>query len=894
MADQIWDIEVSDQKFFEALDKIEKKLVETGEVGADSAKEIAQAFEFARGFVEGFTEEIEAAAAEVQQQAKVVQAAKKENDAWSKSVKDLIGNFVIGGQSLSQWAQQIRGFAGIVKSGTAATEGMSKSMRIFSIALKATGIGLIVAAFAALIGYFTRFQSGMDKVNRVLASAGAIFDRLITGLTNFGSAISKVFQGDFSGALDSAKQGLSDISVGLVKAAVDAYGLEAAFQALRDTTIAVSIENARNRVELEKQKAVAEDTTKTFRERLAAAQQAGRIEVETAQANLALATTELRLAKEKLLLNKENSDAIKAEQDATIKFSDALIDRNSAVSDAEKRVRDLRKEASEAAKKAAEERKKSLEDERKTLEGLAKDLQKLRLAALGEGLDADLLAVNQKFDELIKVTQNGVNELNKIEARRGLTPEEQAQRQEFADLSVKIEEQRLTAILAVLEEYNEKDAALAKEQLERQKELSERERKELEDRLKAQKDLRDISIQTAEAQAERFLFGLEQQGASEKEIAKTKEQFDLEIQRARLQNELDFQTAMLATLDAGDTARINQAKATIELLQAEIQNITNRLENPKKEPFSIWKILGIEDDNAKEAVKEAAGQIIGAINEIAAARVEAAEAAVEAINRQIEKQEEAINREAELAKQGLANDLDTEKERLAELKKQRDAAAKEEAKARRAQIALDTVQQAVSLITASANIFKSLSGLGPFGVPLAIGLIAAMFGAFVAARARALKAAEPPKFRKGVKLSGPSHEQGGIDMVNQRGEVVGEAEGDEWLIGTGPSREHDRFLKRLNRGEFKGVDLESLVPNRGRYDNRAGEAVERIREIERAKAELSDARHWAALKEAYGQGAERIVKAIEEKPEVMPWKGGYKRRVKKGHVTEVETVIPEN
>ena len=210
MADQIFDIEITDQKLFAALDKIEKKLVETGEVGADSAKEIAQAFDFARGFVEGFTEEIEAAAAQVKDQAKTVQDAKKQNDAWGKSVKDLIGHFVIGGQSLSQWAQQIQGFAGIVKSGTAATEGMSKSMRIFSIALKATGIGLIVAAFAALIGYFSRFQSGLDKVNRVVASAGAVFDRLITGLTNFGSAITKVFQGDFSGALDSAKQGLSD------------------------------------------------------------------------------------------------------------------------------------------------------------------------------------------------------------------------------------------------------------------------------------------------------------------------------------------------------------------------------------------------------------------------------------------------------------------------------------------------------------------------------------------------------------------------------------------------------------------------------------------------------------------------------------------------------------
>lgn len=884
---------IDDSEAFAALDRLEKKLTEVGQSGDAAGQELSEAFAVAEKQLNEFDAALAKAGKQTADNAKQVNTARAANESWLQSIRQTIAGQQVAGRTLGEWADQAKGFSGRLGE-------MAANLGKSGIAQKALGVGLrlvggLLAVGAGLVvAYFTRFQSGIDKAQQLVAGFRAGLSALLDRVGALGGALVKVFSGDFSGAAADAKAAITGIGSAILDAASAAFELEKRIQALRDVTITSSVELARQQTALESLKAVYEDETQAIGKRITVQRQAAQIEVDIARQRFDLALEQQQIEQERFALSTKTAADRQAFADAEIKLQEAQRDLNAAILNGEKEARELRKTASEEAKKASEARKKALEDERKILEGLAKDLQKLRLAALGEGLDADLLAVNQKFDELIKVTQNGVNELNKIEARRGLTPEEQAQRQEFADLSVKIEEQRLTAILAVLEEYNEKDAALAKEQLERQKELSERERKELEDRLKAQKDLRDISIQTAEAQAERFLFGLEQQGASEKEIAKTKEQFDLEIQRARLQNELDFQTAMLATLDAGDTARINQAKATIELLQAEIQNITNRLENPKKEPFSIWKILGIEDDNAKEAVKEAAGQIIGAINEIAAARVEAAEAAVEAINRQIEKQEEAINREAELAKQGLANDLDTEKERLAELKKQRDAAAKEEAKARRAQIALDTVQQAVSLITASANIFKSLSGLGPFGVPLAIGLIAAMFGAFVAARARALKAAEPPKFRKGVKLSGPSHEQGGIDMVNQRGEVVGEAEGDEWLIGTGPSREHDRFLKRLNRGEFKGVDLESLVPNRGRYDNRAGEAVERIREIERAKAELSDARHWAALKEAYGQGADRIVQAIKEQPEVLPMLGGYKRISKKGNVTEIETFIPKN
>lgn len=889
--EEIFKAEFNDSEILASLERIEKQLTETGQAGESAGRDVVESFATAEKQLNEFDAALAKAGKQTAENAKQVNTARAANESWLQSIRQTIAGQQVAGKTLGEWAEQAKGFSGRLGE-------MAANMGKTGIAQKALGVGLrvvggLLAVGAGLIvAYFTRFQSGIDRAQQLISGFRAGLSTLLDRVGSLGGALVKVFSGDFSGAAADAKAAITGIGSAILDAASAAFELEKRIQALRDVTITSSVELARQQTTLESLKAVYEDETQAIGRRINVQQKAAQIEVGIARQRFDLALEQQQIEQERFALSTKTAADKQKFADAEIRLQEAERDLNAAIINGEREARELRKTAAEEAKKASEARKKALEEERKILEGLAKDLQKLRLAALGEGLDADLLAVNQKFDELIKVTQNGVNELNKIEARRGLSPEEQAQRQEFADLSVKIEEQRLTAILGVLEEYNEKDAALAKEQLERQKELSEKERKELEDRIKAQKDLRDIALQTAEAQAERFLFGLEQQGASEAEIAKTKEQFDLEIQRSRLQNELDFQNAMLATLDAGDTARIEQAKATIELLKTQIGNITNELENPEKEPFSIWKLLGINDEDAQEGIKEATAQIVGFINEITAARIEAAEAAVDAIDRQIEKQEEAINREAELAKQGLANDLSTEKERLAELKKQREAAAKEEAKARRAQIALDTVQQAVSLVTASANIFKSLSGLGPFGIPLAIGLIAAMFGAFVAARSRALKAAEPPKFRKGVKLSGPSHEHGGIDMIDQRGEVIGEAEGDEWLIGTGPSREHDPFLKRLNSGEFKGVDLDGMIPRRGRYDNRAGEAVERIREIERTKSDLSEARHWAALKDAYGQGAERIVKAIEEKPEVMPWKGGYKRVKKKGNLTQTETVIP--
>lgn len=874
-----------DAKIFESLDRLEKQLIETGDAGSDSAKEISRAFDEAREFITGFSEGLADAAKEVDATRKATEQARKENATWAKSVKDLIGNFQIGGQSLSQWAQQVKGFAGIVRDGSLATDGASKSMRIFSTALRATGIGLVIAAVASLIGYFTRFQSGVDAVNRVLSATTAVFDKMISGFSNFGSAIIKVFQGDFSGAISAAKQGVTDLTTGLVDAATEAYNLEQAFQDLRDTALRSSVETARQRAELEKLKAVAEDGTLSISKRIAAQRQAGQVEQEIANRAFAIAETDLKLKQRQLDRNEENARFIEEEAKAQQAFFEAKSARDAAQLSSEKALRELRKEAHEA-------RKKQLEDERKALEALAKDLQKLRIAALGDSLDADLFQVNAKFDELAKVAQAGVDKLNEIEAKRGLSPAEIAQRKEFQDLAVKIEEQRLGALLDVITEFNEKEIAVEKEQDERKKALAE---KDLERAIKAaenEKKLRDEQINLTEQQNEKFLLELAAKGVDEKKIQEARAELDVFIQAARLQNELEFQQNLLALTDKGNTDQVKQIEATIATIQAKISNL--QIEPAKKKGKGIFGLLGIDDENAQQAIKDATAQIIGAINEISQARIDAAAAEVERIDGLIAKQEEAVKAEQEIAKEGLANNVALEKERLAELKKQREAAAKEEAKARRAQILLDSVQQLSSLITASANIFKSLSSL-PFGlgVPIAIGIIGAMFGAFVAAKSRALKAAEAPKLRKGMKLQGRTHEEGGTPLTDSDGVVFAEAERGEWLIGTQPSKEHDTFLGRLNKGEFKGLDLNEMLQKPGQSRNPASEAAGRIRDIESRKAELSTDQHWRAMQAAYMAGSREIVQAIKEQPEILPMLGGYKRITKKGNITEIETVIPK-
>lgn len=889
--DEIFKAQFDDSEIMAGLNRIEKQLVETGQAADNAGKEITQAFDIAGKEVADFSGALQKSNQQVAENAKQVESARQANQTWLQSIKQTIAGQQIGGKTLAEWGEQARGFAARIREGAGAIQGATIAQRIFNGVLAASGIGLLASAIGAAIAYLTRFQSGMDKVSQATAAFGAVVNASLTRLVSFGSAIAKVFSGDFSGAANDARAAIAGIGAELVSAATAAIALEQRVQALRDATITSSVEIARQQAQLESLKAVVDDDTQSIAKRINLQRQAAAIETDIAKKRLDEALEAQQIEAARFALSTKTAADRQAFADAEIKLTEAQRDLNEAIYNGEQKARELRKQAAEENAKAAEKRRKALEDERKLLEQLAKDLQKLRVEALGEGLDADLLQVNQKFDELAKVAADGVKKLNEIEARRGLTPEELAQRAEFAELSKQLEEQRLSSLLDVLTEYNEKEIQAEEEQRKRKEALAQKDLGRAIKAAEAEKKLRDEQINLGEVQAERFIAGLRDQGASEKEIEETQAEFERQVQTARLKNELDFQQTLLSLTDKGNTEQIKQIESTIATIQQKIGNLQIEPPSGRKPGKGIWGLLGLTDEEG-QGINEAASQIIGALNEIADARIEAAQRAIEAIDQQISAQENAVDREAELAKEGVANDLAAEKAKLADLKKQRDAALREEAKARRAQIALDTVGQLSSLITASANIFKSLSSIPFAGVPLAIGLIAAMFGAFVTAKAKALKAAEAPKFRKGGRLPGRSHEHGGTPLVDSDGVVFAEAERGEYLLPVGPSREHEKFLDRVRANEFQGVDLNAVLPRRDRNKDIPGEAATRVRDVEQRKADVSDARQWAALKDAYREGSERIVSAIEGKAEIMPWKNGYKRRTKKGNTTNVEIVLP--
>lgn len=77
-----------------------------------------------------------------------------------------------------------------------------KGMNLLKIAWVATGIGAFVLIITSLIAAFKRSEEGQEKLQRGLAVLGAVVDQLLDLLANLGSAIINVFENPIQSIID--------------------------------------------------------------------------------------------------------------------------------------------------------------------------------------------------------------------------------------------------------------------------------------------------------------------------------------------------------------------------------------------------------------------------------------------------------------------------------------------------------------------------------------------------------------------------------------------------------------------------------------------------------------------------------------------------------------------
>ena len=261
-----------------------------------------------------------------------------------------------------------------------------------------------------------------------------------------------------------------------------------------------------------------------------------------------------------------------------------------------------------------------------------------------------------------------------------------------------------------------------------------------------------------------------------------------------------------------------------ELADAQIANLNAQLEDTKDIIGRIGELgitgtildaLGFDAD-AIGAFEDAVGIIIDNLKEIAQAEVDLAQAAVDAAEERVSAAQSAYEAEVEARNNGYANSVATAKAELQQEKKKQAEKERLLREAQKRQANLDTISQASSLITASANIWSSMSKVGVIGPALAVAAIAGMWASFAAAKAKARQVTSQEYGEGGLEfLQGGSHASGNdIDLgtTNSRGRRM-RAEGGEAMaiINKRNTRRYRKVLPdvidSLNRGTFENKYL---------------------------------------------------------------------------------------
>lgn len=308
---------------------------------------------------------------------------------------------------------------------------------------------------------------------------------------------------------------------------------------------------------------------------------------------------------------------------------------------------------------------------------------------------------------------------------------------------------------------------------------------------------------------------------SETEITR----FKLEQEKARWREQIRL--AESGGLDWSQ-AQIDAAKSTVKGIDRELSELDNFIMNIGKKGLggTLLEKLGFSDDQI-DALGDAVNIVIEQLQSIMDAEVQLAEQAVEAAEKRVEAAQSAYDAEVEARNNGYANNVATAKKELEQEKKNQQEKQKMLAAAQKRQENLNTVIQASSLITASANLWSSFSSIPIVGPALALAAIATMWTSFAVAKVKAkqVTASQSEEYGEGGLefLEGGSHASGNdIDLgTENKKKRRMRAEGGEALaiINKKRTRKYRKILPdvvdSLNKGTFEDKYLNAFANSEG-------------------------------------------------------------------------------
>lgn len=321
----------------------------------------------------------------------------------------------------------------------------------------------------------------------------------------------------------------------------------------------------------------------------------------------------------------------------------------------------------------------------------------------------------------------------------------------------------------------------------------------------------EVLKQTTELNRQRALMLFDQTQAleaSEFDLIRNSEErktrFRLAQEKARLQK----------ILELNKTAGVKMTEQEVKTIQNTIAKIDQEIEKSKGDERGndIYGLFGLNlDDDQKEAISTSVSFAMEQLQVFLDAKLQAAEAAVNAADKEVESAQRTLDAEREARANGYASNVVMAQKELDLAKRNQEKALKEQQKAQKAQQAIQTIQQIGNLVTASALIWSQL------GFPFAIPAIAVMWASFAAAKIKAAQLSKSANAEGSESygdgtvelLAGGSHQSGDdVDLGTKPDGTRRRAEGGEFfaVINKRNSRRFRRLIpdviNSLNRGTF--------------------------------------------------------------------------------------------
>lgn len=678
-----------------------------------------------------------------------------------------------------RWLQNLEQLNGLFANGmTAGLQAAGAAVSAFGKKLLALLANPIVAVIAAIAAAFMALKEAIASseentrtLTRVLAPFQRILSFVLDTMQSFAGWILKAVEGMENLAMAASRwaERLPLVGYALRKVNNELENnirLEKEKQAITDANRKLTVKEAKTEYEISVLRRKAAQTNNP-KEQAALLSKAIKKEKQLSDERVSLLTRELIVMKEK---------AKQSQNDAAT--NDAIAQKEAEIW----RVRTQREQASlrmvTKLKKAQEkidkpttpkDKDNTAEEERRQQQLLAliQKNEDIRISMYEDGFSREYATIVNNYDKQIAALVRMGNE--------DITLRSQANEQ------IELLEKKKVADLADLTTKY-------------MKQESDRLKKEADAKKKAAEDTYRTQVDVINKQAQLDKLQIDNMQAS----SYNKERMSLEAEKKRLK----------AIYDLNVKAGKDLNSLEMKILREQMNGIDKAIKENK--PKDVLDMMGLNlDDNQKQVVSESFSFALDQLNSYMDAWVQAAERKVALADKEVESAQKALDAEREARANGYASNVEYAQKELNFAKQNQQAALREQEKAQRAKIALDTIMQASNLITATALIFSQ------FGNPfVSIPMVSLMWGAFAAAKIKAMQVTKQgtEEYGEGTVelLQGGSHQSGNdIDLGTKKDGTRRRAEGGEFfaVINKRNSRKYRQLIPDVihafNSGTFE-------------------------------------------------------------------------------------------